>query len=62
MNLYDDVTDTNSAKEQITATLANMEAFSEAFNCPVGSPMNPKLRCENWIKTTSEEHFYYGTY
>ncbi|GAB1867056.1 Endothelin-converting enzyme 1-like [Camponotus japonicus] len=61
MNLYDDVTDTNSAKEQITATLANMEAFSEAFNCPVGSPMNPKLRCENWIKATSEEHFYYGT-
>ncbi|XP_019883161.2 membrane metallo-endopeptidase-like 1 [Camponotus floridanus] len=64
MNPYDEVNNviySNSAKELITSILSNIEAFSEAFNCPVGSPMNPKLRCENWKEATIEEHFYYGT-
>jgi putative endopeptidase len=28
--------------------LVNLPEFAQAFNCPVGTPMNPKDRCEIW--------------
>ncbi|XP_059158497.1 neprilysin-1-like [Physella acuta] len=33
---------------RVIGTLQNMEAFSEAFNCSVGSYMNKKNRCTVW--------------
>ncbi|KAL6438887.1 hypothetical protein ACFW04_003743 [Cataglyphis niger] len=39
-------------KAQINSNLANMKDFSEAFDCPVDSPMNSKLKCKIWDKAT----------
>ncbi|XP_072033755.1 endothelin-converting enzyme 2-like isoform X3 [Amphiura filiformis] len=33
---------------RVLGPLANNEDFAEQFNCPVGSPMNPKDKCEVW--------------
>ncbi|XP_023678299.1 endothelin-converting enzyme 2b isoform X1 [Paramormyrops kingsleyae] len=33
---------------RVIGTLSNSPDFSEHFNCPVGSPMNPGQRCEVW--------------
>uniref|UniRef100_A0A8R1HQA3 Peptidase M13 C-terminal domain-containing protein n=1 Tax=Caenorhabditis japonica TaxID=281687 RepID=A0A8R1HQA3_CAEJA len=30
---------------RVNGVFANMEAFSEAFQCPIGSPMNPEEKC-----------------
>uniref|UniRef100_A0A0N5BQ10 Peptidase_M13 domain-containing protein n=1 Tax=Strongyloides papillosus TaxID=174720 RepID=A0A0N5BQ10_STREA len=41
----------NRVKEgqvRITKTLANYEPFAKAFNCKVGSTMNPKDKCKVW--------------
>ena len=32
----------------IIGTLSNTEAFSNAFKCKLGSPMNPKEKCHVW--------------
>lgn len=43
------VTDPHSpAKYRVIGTLANSKDFSEHFQCPPGSPMNPGKRCEVW--------------
>lgn len=33
---------------RILGTLGNMESFSDAFDCPVGSPMNRGSKCTLW--------------
>lgn len=35
-------------KFRVLGTLANMKEFSEAFDCPLGSTMNPKAKCDVW--------------
>ncbi|XP_022105066.1 endothelin-converting enzyme 1-like [Acanthaster planci] len=35
-------------KYRVIGSLSNLPAFSEAFQCPIGSPMNPAVKCEVW--------------
>ncbi|XP_015234612.1 PREDICTED: membrane metallo-endopeptidase-like 1 isoform X2 [Cyprinodon variegatus] len=42
-------TDSHSPLEyRVLGSLQNFEAFSEAFQCPIGSPMNPEQKCRVW--------------
>ncbi|XP_034022123.1 membrane metallo-endopeptidase-like 1 [Thalassophryne amazonica] len=42
-------TDSHSPLEyRVLGSLQNFEAFSEAFQCEKGSPMNPELKCRVW--------------
>jgi len=36
------------AKYRVLGVLSNFAPFSKAFQCPLGSPMNPKKKCELW--------------
>ena len=36
------------AKYRVRGVLRNFAPFARAFNCPVGSPMNPSHKCELW--------------
>ncbi|CRK96791.1 CLUMA_CG009917, isoform A [Clunio marinus] len=33
---------------RVIGSLSNLPDFSKEFNCPLGSPMNPKEKCEVW--------------
>ncbi|XP_051862451.1 neprilysin-2-like isoform X3 [Drosophila albomicans] len=35
-------------KFRIIGALSNSEDFAKAYNCPVGSPMNPNTKCHIW--------------
>ena len=36
------------SKYRVVGTLSNSVDFSRAFQCPLGSPMNPKRKCVVW--------------
>uniref|UniRef100_A0A0N4ZHN6 Peptidase_M13 domain-containing protein n=1 Tax=Parastrongyloides trichosuri TaxID=131310 RepID=A0A0N4ZHN6_PARTI len=36
------------AKNRFNTYISNFKPFSEAFNCKIGTPMNPKNKCEVW--------------
>lgn len=36
------------AKFRIIGPLSNSPEFASSFNCPIGSPMNPRKRCSVW--------------
>uniref|UniRef100_A0A158PCF4 Neprilysin-1 n=1 Tax=Angiostrongylus cantonensis TaxID=6313 RepID=A0A158PCF4_ANGCA len=43
------LTDTHAPeKYRVNRVLANQPEFAAAFNCPVGTPMNPTKRCAVW--------------
>ncbi|XP_077993411.1 endothelin-converting enzyme 2-like isoform X2 [Glandiceps talaboti] len=43
------LTDSHSPEQyRVIGTLSQYEEFSHAFNCPLGSPMNPKDKCSVW--------------
>ncbi|OTF71988.1 hypothetical protein BLA29_012105, partial [Euroglyphus maynei] len=35
-------------ESRINLVFRNFDKFAENFNCPIGSPMNPKKRCIIW--------------
>ncbi|XP_075676029.1 endothelin-converting enzyme homolog [Dermatophagoides pteronyssinus] len=35
-------------KYRVNGALSNLDSFAKAFNCPIGSAMNPAKRCESW--------------
>lgn len=45
----DVLTDSHSPRQfRVIGTLRNSKEFSEAFSCPINSPMNPDHKCEVW--------------
>jgi predicted metalloendopeptidase len=36
------------ARFRVIGVLSNTKEFSDVFRCPVGTPMNPKAKCEVW--------------
>lgn len=36
------------ARYRVIGPLSNMPEFKDAYQCPVGSPMNPRAKCEVW--------------
>ena len=46
MAVHDD--DHAPAKYRVNGALSNMPEFSQTFNCPMNSKMNPKVKCDVW--------------
>lgn len=43
-----DILKSFSCSHRVIGTLSNSEDFSRAYNCPVGSRMNPERKCKVW--------------
>uniref|UniRef100_A0A914C697 Peptidase M13 C-terminal domain-containing protein n=1 Tax=Acrobeloides nanus TaxID=290746 RepID=A0A914C697_9BILA len=48
-SIYQILNDNHSPPEaRVNVVLGNLPEFSDAFQCPLGSPMNPIKKCRVW--------------
>jgi predicted metalloendopeptidase len=48
MSMLINVDPHSPARFRVNGPLSNLPEFSQAFSCPVGTPMHPEQRCEVW--------------
>jgi len=38
----------STGRLRVIGSVSNLDDFAKAYNCPVGSAMNPKKKCNIW--------------